>query len=79
MLMKITQSVLTIHQLTVEEYQAFELVEKVLSHIQDSYGAKCVLMSPNTGEVVEIGELPRVRGVLDFLVNNRVVEVEAKL
>ena len=73
--MKITQQVLTIHQMTLEEFNALELAEKVIRHIQDSYGENCVLMSPNDGEIIQIEELSRVNGVLSFIMRNRVVEV----
>lgn len=73
--MKITQQVLTIHQMTLEEFNALELAEKVINHIQESYGEDCVLMSPNDGEIVQVEELARVRGVLSFIMRNRVVEV----
>ena len=73
--MKISQSVFTVHQLTLEEFQALELTEKVIEHIQDSYGSECVLGSPNDGEIIQIEELSRVRGILSFLMRNRVVEV----
>lgn len=74
--MKITHQVLNIHQLTIEEYQALELAEKVIEHIQETYGELCRLTSPNDGECVIVNELPRVRGILDFLMRNRVVEVD---
>jgi DNA-binding IclR family transcriptional regulator len=73
--MKITQQVLTIHQMTLEEFNALELAEKVIRHIQDSYGEDCVLMSPNDGEIIQIEELSRVTSVLSFIMRNRVVEV----
>jgi hypothetical protein len=34
-----------------------------------------VLASPNTGEVIMVDELRRVAGILGFLTENRVVEV----
>lgn len=73
--MKITQQVLTIHQMTLEEFNALELVEKVIRHIQDSYGENCVLMPPNDGEIIQIEELSKATGVLSFIMRNRVVEV----
>ena len=74
--MKITHQVLNIHQLTLEEFQALELAEKVVNHIQETYGEKCRLTSPNDGECVIVEELGRVRGILSFLMANRVVEVD---
>lgn len=77
--MKITQNVINIHQLTVEEFQAIELAYKIVEHIGNTYGERCRLVSPNDGECVDIDELPRVKGILSFLMCNRVVDVEAKL
>ena len=76
--MKIKQQVLTIHQLDLEDFQALERTYDIVDHIQNSYDEKCVLMSPNDGECVEVTELARVKGILSFLMCNRVVEVNAK-
>ena len=74
--MRISQQVFSINQLSIEEYQALELTEKVLAHIQDTYGEKCRLTSVNDGECVTLAEIPRTRGIIDFLMRNRVVEVD---
>jgi ribosome biogenesis GTPase A len=74
--MRISQQVFNINQLTVEEYQALELAEKIFEHIQDAYGEKCRLTSVNDGECVTLSEIPRVRGIIDFVMRNRVVEVD---
>ena len=74
--MCISQQVFNINQLTVEEYQALELAEKIFAHIQNTYGEKCRLTSVNDGECVTLSEIPRVRGIIDFVMRNRVVEVD---
>ena len=74
--MKITHQVLNVHQLTLEEYQALELTEKVVNHIQETYGENCRLTSPNDGECIIVEELARVKGILSFLMANRVVEID---
>jgi hypothetical protein len=74
--MRISQQVFNINQLTIEEYQALELAEKIFEHIQDTYGEKCRLTSVNDGECVTLSEIPRVRGIIDFVMRNRVVEVD---
>ena len=48
---------------------------EVLEEIQNLYDDKTVLGSPNDGEIICVEELARIRGVLSFLFNNRVVEV----
>lgn len=77
--MKIRQEVINIHQLSLEEYQALELAYNVVHHISETYGERCRLVSPNDGECVDVDELPRVKGILSFLMYNRVVDVEARL
>lgn len=74
--MKVTHEVYCVNQLTIEEFQALELAEKVITHISEVYGDNCRLTSPNDGECVLISELPRMRGILDFIMRNRVVDVE---
>ena len=74
--MKIVHQVMNVHEMTLEEYQALELAEKVVNHIQETYGEKCRLTSPNDGECIIVEELARVRGILSFLMTNRVVEVD---
>jgi DNA-binding IclR family transcriptional regulator len=74
--MKITHQVFCVNQLSIEEFQALELAEKVIEHIQETYGENCRLTSPNDGECIIIDELSRVRSILDFVMRNRVVEVD---
>lgn len=74
--MKTTHEVFCVNQLSIEEFQALELAEKVINHIQETYDDNCRLTCPNDGECITISELPRVRGILDFIMRNRVVEVE---
>ena len=73
--MTITTQRLNIHQFTKEEYDALMGASNLCLDLLNTYNENDVLMSPNTGEVIEISELLRVRGVLDFLIENRVVEV----
>ena len=77
--MKITQNVINVHQLTVDDFQAMEHAYKIVKELTDVYGNKCRLVCPNDGECVDIDELPRVLGILSFIMYNRVLEVEAKL
>lgn len=74
--MKITHQVFCVNQLSIEEFQALELAERVINHIQETYGENCRLTSPNDGECITIDELPRVRSILNFIMRNRVVEVD---
>ena len=74
--MKVSHEVFCVNQLTLEEFQALELTEKVLEHFCGMYDDDCRLTSVNDGECVLMSELPRVRGILDFIMQNRVVSVE---
>lgn len=73
--MKISTQRFNVHQFTVEEADALFKASEILEEIQNLYDEKDVLTSPNDGEIVGVDELARVRGILGFLFNNRVVEV----
>ena len=73
--MKITQQIVTTHQFTAAEWTALCEAENLVRQIYDSYDNNIMLTSPNTGECVAIDELPRVLGILSFLTENRMVEV----
>ena len=61
--------------LEIEEYQAMEKVIEVLEELEHKFGTENSLMSAETGEIVGIAELPRVRGILDGLRNHRCWEI----
>ena len=73
--MKFAAMVVAVNQLNIKDVEAIqhtiELLRKVITH----YGDEAVLGSPNTGEIVQTAEIPRVLGILDFFLENRVVEV----
>ncbi len=73
--MTITNCSFNVHQLTGKDYKALQRVEKIINQLQDLYGEEVVLGSPNTGEIIQTEELGRVRGILSFIMDNRVVEV----
>ena len=74
--MKVSHEVFCVNQLSIEEFQALELAEKVLEHFCDMYGDDCRLTSVNDGECILMNELPRVRGILDFVMRNRVMSID---
>ena len=73
--MKISTQRFNVHEFTTEEVEALFKASVVLEEIQNLYKDDTVLSSPNDGEIICIEELARMRGVLSFLFNNRVVEV----
>lgn len=76
--MKISQGVFTIHQLTGADVEALSGAYNLVEEIYEKYDPRCVIMSPNDGECVEVHELARVKGILSFLLCNRVVEIDCK-
>jgi hypothetical protein len=76
--MQIKQQVLTIHQFTTTEWATLCDAENLVRKIYNSYDDNVMLQCPNTGECITIDELPRVLGILSFLTENRVVEVNPK-
>ena len=72
--MKIKQQILNIHQFDAFDVAAFEHVDKILEQLQEFYSPDIVIMSSNHGDLVEISELARVRGVLSFIIDNITIE-----
>lgn len=64
-----------IHQMNAQEYCTLADAENLVLQIANAYPNGTVLASPNTGEVVMVDELRRVAGILGFLTDNRVVQV----
>lgn len=73
--MTINQQVLNVHQFNIHDVAAFEHVDAILAQLQEFYSPNIEIISPNHGDLIEIGELSRVRGILSFIIENRVVEV----
>lgn len=73
--MKFTAMAVAVNQLDIKDVEAIQHTCEMLHKIIDHYGDEAVLSSPNTGEIIETAEIPRVLGILDFFLENRVVEV----
>lgn len=71
----ITVGDFNIHQFDAKEYFTLCDAENVALAIANQYPEGTILMSPNTGECIMVDELRRVAGILGFLTDNRVVEV----
>lgn len=61
-------------QFTLEELEALQGAERAITEIVTLFGSEGHLMSAETGEVVMLNELNRVRGILDFFYDHRVFE-----
>ena len=64
-----------VHQMNAQEYCTLCDAENLVMQIANAYTDDTILASPNTGECVMVSELRRVAGILGFLTDNRVVEV----
>ena len=58
-----------------EEIAALEKAELVLREVQFRLGGDNTIMSLETGECIVPGDLATARGVLDFVHNYRMVEI----
>ena len=61
-----------------EEVAALEKAELVLRDVQFKLGVDNVIMSLETGECIVPGDLATARGVLDFIHNYRMVDINPK-
>jgi hypothetical protein len=77
--MKITNSLavgtFNVHQMDARDFAVLCDAENLVLQIANAYSEGTVLASPNTGEVIMVDELRRVAGILSFITENRVVEV----
>lgn len=73
--MKFTAMAVAVNQLDIKDVEAIQHTTEMLRKVIDHYGDEAVLGSPNTGEIIQTAEIPRVLGILDFFLENRVVEV----
>lgn len=77
--MKVTKTItagdFNIHQFDAKEYLTLCDAENIALAIANQYLEGTILASPNTGECIMVDELRRVAGILSFLTDNRVVEV----
>ena len=72
--MKINDRKLYDIQFSLEELEALQGAERAITEIVTLFGSEGHLMSAETGEVVMLDELNRVRGILDFFYDHRVFE-----
>ena len=56
--------------MSVEEVECLEMADKILRKIQDSFPDEIELESVDTGELILIEEISRVRGILSAFYEN---------
>ena len=57
---------------------ASETLKEVLTHLESTcanFGDGVILYNPDTGEIVEDEEIMRARGVLQFFLDSRLLEI----
>lgn len=65
-----TETVMTL-TLSMEDYDALVHVDELLKKVQDSFDENQYLMSVDSGELVHINELGRVRGIIGAFSQHR--------
>ena len=63
-------------EFTARERESLEIVNEICLDLMASFGKENTLVSPNTGECISIDELPRIRGIISGLLDNRVWNIE---
>lgn len=75
--MKLNSTTFISLELTKEEKEALILTHDVIAHFNNKVremSDKEVFQSPFLGDVIELGELLRTVGVIDFFINNPFVQ-----
>lgn len=73
--MKFSAMAVAVNQLDIKDVEAIQHTCEMLHKVVDHYGEDVTFVSPNTGEVIQTAEIPRILGILDFFLVNRVVEI----
>ena len=74
--MNITKQTVIAFDLTPEEEKALLTTYEILSEISHKYDKYIAISNFNTGEIVEIDELPRVRGIISAILEGDVWETK---
>lgn len=65
-----TEQILTLTT-SMAEFEAYEELEQMLIKLQNAFPENVMLEAIDTGEIVHIHEIARVRGILSALVEHR--------
>lgn len=74
--MNITEQTIIAFDLTPEEEKALLTTYEILLEIGHKYNKYRAISNFNTGEIVEIDELPRVRGIISAILEGDVWETK---
>ena len=67
--MKMTRETIVTMKVNKEERFAISMVDVILRNIQDAFHPGCGFENMETGEIFDVEELARVRGILGALVD----------
>lgn len=67
--MKMTRETVVTMKVNKEERFAISMVDVILRNIQDAFNENCSFESMDTGEIFDVRELSRVRGILGALID----------
>lgn len=74
--MNITEQTITSFKLSPEEKKALLTTYEILSEIGHKYNKYIAISNFNTGEIIEIDELPRVRGIVSAILEGDIWEAK---
>jgi hypothetical protein len=74
--MKITEKKVLVIDFSIEERNILQMADQILDGLCDRLGYNDKLISPDTGELFETEELPRVRGILHLLYTHSAFQTE---
>ena len=69
--MKIQNETIVTINLSTHEYDSFLVVDAILHQLQEEYRNSTKFESVENGEIFQIEELSRIRGVLGTIADNR--------
>lgn len=61
--------------LSAEEREAFEKVDEILAEMYEKFSESNHLVNVEVGDLIEISEIPRIRGALSCIADARVMEL----
>lgn len=61
--------------LSAEEREAFEKVDEILAEMYEKFSESSHLVNIEAGDLIEINEIPRIRGALSCIADARVMEL----
>ena len=67
--MRIEKETIVAIRVNQEERMAISVVDVILRNIQDTFNSNCSFENMDTGEIFDVQELARVRGILGTIID----------